>query len=73
VIIQCPQIENEVRDEFVRYVGQWMLDKNSIKQPQPRKLIQNRLEKRIQKIILGEGQFVQNKQEIHNFPNVSRA
>jgi hypothetical protein len=49
-----------------------MLDKNSIKQPQPRMLIQNSLEKRIQEIILGERQFVQNKQEIHNFPSVTR-
>ncbi len=33
---KCTQIDNEVRDRFVRHVGQQMLDRNYVKQPQHR-------------------------------------
>lgn len=36
VIIKCPHIDNEVMDGFVTHVGQKMLDKDSIEQPQQR-------------------------------------
>jgi hypothetical protein len=71
VITKCPQIDSEVKDGFIKHVGQQMLDKDFVKQPQLIKLIQKNLEERMQEIILGEGQFVQNKLKIWNSPNVN--
>jgi len=47
-----------VRDGLVKHVGQQMLRKNFVKQPQQRKYIQNNIEERMQEIILGEGQNI---------------
>jgi hypothetical protein len=33
VIIECPQIDNEMRDGFVRHVAQQMLDRGFIEKP----------------------------------------
>ncbi len=33
VIIECPQIDNEMKDGFVRHVGQQKLDKDSREKP----------------------------------------
>ncbi len=33
IIIECLQIDNEVRDGFVRHVGQQMLDRDYVEQP----------------------------------------
>jgi len=33
VITKCPHIDSEMRDGFVRHVGQQMLDKGFIEQP----------------------------------------
>ncbi len=53
-------------------MGQQMLDKDFIKQPQMRKWIQNSLENRLQEIGQDETWFVQNGLRIHNSSNVSR-
>ncbi len=49
-----------------------MLDKAFVKQPQQEEQIQNNIKERMQKIVLGEGQFAQNKQRIHNSLSVSK-
>ncbi len=52
-ITKCPQINSEVRDGFVRHVGQHMLDIDS-KQPQMKEQVHNSLENKLQKINLNE-------------------
>jgi len=47
-----------VRDGFVRHVGQQMLDRDFVEQPQLREHIQNNFKKRIHEIVLGEREFV---------------
>lgn len=49
-----------------------MLDEAFVEQPQQKKQIQNNIKERMQEIVLGEGQFVQNKQRIRNYLNVSK-
>ncbi len=44
---ECTQIESEVKDRFIRHVGQHMLDINYVEQPQHRELIQNTIEERM--------------------------
>jgi len=46
-----------------------MLDEASIEQPQQKEYIQNNVKERMQEIVLGERQFVQNKQRIRNSLN----
>ncbi len=62
----------EVTDGFVKHVGQQMLDRDYVKQPQTRKQVQNTLKGRMQEVGLCEGQFVQNRLKIHNYLNLSR-
>ncbi len=51
VITKCPQIDSEVRDGFVRHVGEYidvgqqMLDGDSIEQPKLKNQVQNNVKR----------------------------
>jgi hypothetical protein len=44
---ECTQFDNEMKDNFVRHVGQQMLNKNYVEQPQHKEHIQNIIEERM--------------------------
>jgi hypothetical protein len=58
VITKCPYIDNEMRDGFVKHVGQQMLGINFVEQQQQRKYIQNNIKEMMQEIVLGEKQNI---------------
>jgi hypothetical protein len=47
----CPQIDSEIRDNFVRHVGQHI---DFIEQPQMKEQVHNNLKNRLQEIGLSE-------------------
>jgi hypothetical protein len=53
-------------------VGEQILDKDFVKQSQLKEHVQNNLEQNIYKIVLGEGQLVQKKPRICNFPSAGK-
>ncbi len=73
-IIECPKIDSEVRDAFVRHLGQQILERDYVEQPynQQREQIQNYVDEKMDEIFLGERLFVQNKLMTSNSPSVSR-
>lgn len=71
-VIKCPQIDIEVKGGFVKHVGQQMLNRDFVEQPQMRKQVHNSLENKLQKTGLSEAQFIQNRLKMHNSPSVSR-